>query len=70
MNEEELYTSYICWSGDFTSTDANDQPVLTPNRFIVGQLVDKWIHKESRSKFLAVKISFVPYLYPLHLTQI
>ena len=41
------------------SADTNDEPVLIPDRFIVGQL-------ESRSKFLAVKISFVLYLYPLH----
>ena len=52
------------------TTNVNDEPVLTPNGFIVGQLGDKWIHKESRSNVLVVKISFVPYLDPFHLTPI
>ena len=39
------------------TTDANDEPVLTPNGFIVGQLGDKRIQKKSRSKVLALKLA-------------
>ena len=39
------------------STDAIDEPVLTPNRFIVGQLGDKWIHYNRAINFWPLKLA-------------